>query len=30
MPEKWLAPLMAAFGRLVAEQPTFAQTFGIL
>jgi hypothetical protein len=30
MPEEWLAPLMAAFGRLVAGQPTFAQTFGIL
>jgi hypothetical protein len=30
MPEEWLAPLMAAFGRLVSQQPTFAQTFGIL
>jgi hypothetical protein len=30
MPEEWLAPLMAAFGRLVAGQSTFAQTFGIL
>lgn len=30
MPDEWLAPLMAAFGRLVSCQPTFAQTFGIL
>jgi hypothetical protein len=30
MPEEWLEPLMAAFGRLVAGQSTFAQTFGIL
>jgi len=30
MPEEWLAPLMVAFGRLVSEQRTFAQMFGIL
>ncbi len=30
MPEEWLAPLMAAFGRLVSEQRAFAQVFGIL
>jgi hypothetical protein len=30
MPEEWLEPLMASFGRLVSEQPAFAQVFGIL
>jgi hypothetical protein len=30
MPEEWLAPLMAAFGRLVSEQRAFTQVFGIL
>lgn len=30
MPDEWLAPLMASFGRLVSEQPAFAQVFGIL
>jgi hypothetical protein len=30
MPDEWLAPLMAAFGRLVSQQPAFAQIFGIL
>jgi len=30
MRDEWLAPLMAAFGRLVSEQRAFAQVFGIL
>jgi len=30
MPDEWLAPLMSAFGRLVAGQKTFAQVFGPL
>ncbi|MEK7730342.1 MAG: IS4 family transposase [Planctomycetota bacterium] len=30
MPDEWLAPLMAAFGRLVSEQRAFAQIFGVL
>jgi len=30
MPDEWLAPLMGAFGRLVAGQRTFAQVFGAL
>ena len=30
MPDEWLAPLMAAFGRLVAGQHAFAEVFGVL
>lgn len=30
MPDEWLAPLMAAFARLVSEQRAFSQIFGIL
>ena len=30
MRDEWLAPLMAAFGRLVSEQRAFAQVFGVL
>jgi hypothetical protein len=30
MPDEWLEPLMAAFGRLVAQQSTFTQVFGAL
>ena len=30
MPDEWLGPLMAAFGRLVSEQRAFAQVFGVL
>jgi hypothetical protein len=30
MRDEWLAPLMAAFGRLVSEQRAFSQIFGIL
>ena len=30
MPDEWLAPLMAVFGRLVSGQRAFTQVFGIL
>jgi hypothetical protein len=30
MPDEWLGPLMAAFGRLISEQRAFTHVFGIL
>lgn len=30
MPEEWLRPLMASFGKLVSDHPFFSQIFGVI